>query len=392
MAYGVRACLSAGTRTDPNARCRPFVSGFRKKSCDHPLADTPQCARAASRVPLKENVRVTFKQTIRPTHEDEMPENRNGPASSAAIGNRLFREGRLSIGLTLPLLEADRIVADFSEQIELARRADALGYRALWVRDVPLNSMDYPDPVGHLDPWVLLGALASHTGRIALVSGAIVLTLRHPLHIAKGAASVNTLSQGRFILGLGSGDRPAEYAAFGADPDQRRDLYRRHWETVAAAVGADSHVVPDRAPKGSPEFFLLPRPPRAVPLLAVGSGGQSVDWIARHAIGWMTYHREPEAQRSRYSMWRAAVDRAVPGMFRAFGVAMRLELSADPDEPATDILLGYRSGRRRLAALLREMRDSGTHHVALNLPASPRPPRDVIEELAAEVLPEFHVD
>ncbi len=79
-------------------------------------------------------------------------------------------------------------------------------------------------------------------------------------------------------------------------------------------------------------------------------------------------------------------------MFRAFGVAMRLELSADPDEPATDILLGYRSGRRRLAALLREMRDSGTHHVALNLPASPRPPRDVIEELAAEVLPEFHVD
>ncbi|CAG4890244.1 hypothetical protein R52603_02445 [Paraburkholderia saeva] len=43
-----------------------------------------------------------------------------------------------------------------------------------------------------------------------------------------------------------------------------------------------------------------------------------------------------------------------------------------------------------LAPILREARESGTHHVTLNVPASPRAPRDVIEELAAHVLPEFH--
>jgi luciferase-type oxidoreductase len=319
---------------------------------------------------------------------------RRSTASSSHTGieGTLFREGRLSIGLTLPLLDAGEIVADFTEQVKLAKLADALGFRALWVRDVPLNSADYPDPVGHLDPWVLLGALSSQTDRIALVSGAIVLTLRHPLHIAKGAASVSTLSKGRFVLGLGSGDRPAEYDAFGRQVDQRRDLYRRHWETVAAAVSVPSRVIPDQTRDDSLEFFMLPRLSQSIAMLAVGSGGQSVDWIARNSIGWMTYHREPESQSARYSMWRAAVERAAPDAFKAFGVAMRLELSHDATEAPKDISLGYRTGRKGLSGLLRAMRDSGTHHVTLNLPSSPRPPQEVIEELAAEVLPEFHED
>ncbi|MBN3755547.1 TIGR03571 family LLM class oxidoreductase [Paraburkholderia sp. Tr-20389] len=307
----------------------------------------------------------------------------------ATIDRRVFSAGRLSIGLTLPLLRAGTIVADFREQVALATLADTLGFRALWVRDVPLNSADYPDPVGHLDPWVLLGALASHTTRIALASGAIVLTLRHPLHIAKSAGSVQALSNGRFILGLGSGDRPPEYAAFGRDAEARRELYRAHWETVAAALGEAPRVIPDLRPEDAPEFMLLPRPPLPVPMLAVGSGGQSVDWIARHSIGWMTYHREPETQRSRHSMWRAAVERLPVPAFRAFGVAMRLDLSDDPHEPATPLSLGYRAGRHALLALLADMRETGTHHVTLNL-ASERPVRDAMAELAADVLPAFH--
>ena len=103
----------------------------------------------------------------------------------------------------------------------------------------------------------------------------------------------------------------------------------------------------------------------------------------------MTYHREPQTQRARHSMWRAAVDRLPEDAFRAFGVAMRLELSADAHEPATAIPLGYRTGRRALSSLLRDMREQGTHHVSFNL-TSERTIRNVLEELAAEVLPEFH--
>ncbi|HIC7212256.1 TIGR03571 family LLM class oxidoreductase [Burkholderia stabilis] len=305
------------------------------------------------------------------------------------ITHRIFSDERLSIGLTLPLLRSGNVVADFNEQLELAALADALGFRALWIRDVPLNSADYPDPVGHLDPWVFLGALAARTRRIALASGAIVLPLRHPLHIAKGALSVATLSGGRFILGLGSGDRPPEYAAFGVDAQTRRDRYREHWDVVAAALGVPSRVLPDEAPPDAPEFTLLPRGDEAVPMLAVGSGGQSVDWIARHSIGWMTYHRDPDTQRARYSMWRAAVERLASPAFRAFGVSMRLDLAAHPDAPAAALPLGYTTGRHALIDILRDMHAAGTHHVTLNL-GSGRPVRDVIEEIATHVLPVFH--
>ncbi|WP_241300419.1 TIGR03571 family LLM class oxidoreductase [Burkholderia stabilis] len=305
------------------------------------------------------------------------------------ITHRIFSDERLSIGLTLPLLRSGNVVADFNEQLELAALADALGFRALWIRDVPLNSADYPDPVGHLDPWVFLGALAARTRRIALASGAIVLPLRHPLHIAKGALSVATLSGGRFILGLGSGDRPPEYAAFGVDAQTRRDRYREHWDVVAAALGVPSRVLPDEAPPDAPEFTLLPRGDEAVPMLAVGSGGQSVDWIARHSIGWMTYHRDPDTQRARYSMWRAAVERLASPAFRAFGVSMRLDLAAHPDAPAAALPLGYATGRHALIDILRDMHAAGTHHVTLNL-GSDRPVRDVIEEIATHVLPVFH--
>ena len=68
---------------------------------------------------------------------------------------------------------------------------------------------------------------------------------------------------------------------------------------------------------------------------------------------------------------------------------MALDLAANVDEPAQERSLGYRTGRRDLVKILREMRDTGTHHVTLNLQASGRPTREILEELAADVLPEF---
>jgi alkanesulfonate monooxygenase SsuD/methylene tetrahydromethanopterin reductase-like flavin-dependent oxidoreductase (luciferase family) len=72
----------------------------------------------------------------------------------------LFREGRLSIGLVLPLRAADRPDVDFAEQVDLARTAEELGFSAIWVRDVPLNGAWYPEAFGHPDPMVMLGAIA----------------------------------------------------------------------------------------------------------------------------------------------------------------------------------------------------------------------------------------
>ncbi len=88
----------------------------------------------------------------------------------------------------------------------------------------------------------------------------------------------------------------------------------------------------------------------------------------------------------------AIVSNGAPGSFRAFGVAVRLELSERASEPPTALNLGYRTGAQHLVAILEEMRAAGVHHVAFNITDSKRPVPEVLDELAATVLPAFHAN
>lgn len=300
----------------------------------------------------------------------------------------LFAPDRLSLGIVLPMQSREQREVDLAAQLALARQADELGFAALWLRDVPLNSPCYPDPVGHSDPWVLAGALAAMTKKIEIVTGAIVLPLRHPLHVAKAALSMNDLSGGRFTLGLGSGDRPPEYELFGRDFESRKELFRDHWQKVAAALWSIP-VVLDQKGQERTDFELLPRVvKRQVPMIAVGSSGQSLEWIARSAQGWATYHREFAVQRDRISLWKKAVAKSTDE-FRSFSQAMGLELLDDPRAPAETVGLGYRLGRLALVEILEELRGAGVNHVMFNIGGGARPVCDVLAELAADILPVF---
>lgn len=300
--------------------------------------------------------------------------------------DHLFREGRISIGLVLPIRATDTTDIDFREQVDLAALADRLGFAAVWVRDVPLNGAWYPEAFGHPDPFAMLGAVAMATSRIAIGTAATVLTLRHPLHVAKAAISLDRIAPGRFVLGLGSGDRPEEFAAFGENTSDHKALYRAHWSELAAALERPSRILRTAS---DPEVAFELRPPAqsAIPMLAIGSGGQTLDWIARNASGWATYHRSLEVQRDRHGMWRTAVERSAGGQFRSFCVALRVELQEDPAAPAEDIEIGYRIGARALIHVLDAMRDAGTHHALLNIVPNGRAARETLELIAREVLP-----
>ncbi len=297
----------------------------------------------------------------------------------------IFRKDHLTLGLVLPApsqIEAD---FDFETQIALAARADNAGFAALWVRDVPLNSSNYPDPIGHSDPWVLLGALAAITTSIQLATGAIVLPLRHPLHVAKSALSVQALSRGRFTLGLGSGDRPMEYEVFGEDIEQRKTLYRKNWERVAAVLG-DAKAVVDASGEPRQDFEIRPRPAIPAPMLSVGSSSQSLEWIARHSIGWMTYYRNLDVQKDRIALWQAAIGKTTAA-FRGLGQSMALELTEGARLRPEPINLGMKTGRYGLIDAIQAMKQMGVHHLAPNISTASRPPIDVIEEIASEVIP-----
>lgn len=110
--------------------------------------------------------------------------------------SRMFQENKLSLGLVFPLesYAGSTPIMDLGEQMKLAKQAEKLDFSSLFVRDIPLNDPSFGDAGQIYDPWVFLGYVAAHTEKIALATGSIVTTLRHPLHVAKAAASLDQIS------------------------------------------------------------------------------------------------------------------------------------------------------------------------------------------------------
>jgi alkanesulfonate monooxygenase SsuD/methylene tetrahydromethanopterin reductase-like flavin-dependent oxidoreductase (luciferase family) len=110
--------------------------------------------------------------------------------------------------------------ATYRHAQELFVVADELGFDVGWVAQhhVPLGGGGLPSP------WTFLAHAAARTKRIRLATAITILPLEHPLRLAEDISVVDTLSGGRVELGVGSGYGPAEYAAFGADFDDKRQL------------------------------------------------------------------------------------------------------------------------------------------------------------------------
>lgn len=301
---------------------------------------------------------------------------------------RVFSRRRLTLGVFFPIEAYRGDTPTLLDQERLARRAEELGFAALWFRDVPLRDPSFGDVGQIYDPWVYLGYIAAQTQRIALVTGAIVLPLRHPLHVAKAAASTDRLSGGRFLLGVASGDRAAEYAAFGVQHAERGSIFREHLAGVRRAfepfpwdAGGDAGLAcVDPVPKP-----LLGQ----LPILVTGRSQQSPAWIAEHADGFVTYPRPPSQQRELVATLRAEAARA--GIDWRLPVAQSLYIDLLPSKAAFQgpIHLGYALGTDRLLELLEAYEQAGIEHVTFNLKYGRRGAAEVLEELGSAVLPHF---
>src|SRR5215213_4064377 len=140
--------------------------------------------------------------------------------------NSVFSPGKMSLGVFFAIESYEGSIPEMENQVELAQKAEALGFSALWFRDVPMYDPSFGDTGQIYDPWVYLGYIAGETKRISLITGSIVLPLRHPIHVAKAAASIDQLTNGRLILGVASGDRSSEYPAFKKDILSKAELFR----------------------------------------------------------------------------------------------------------------------------------------------------------------------
>ncbi|WP_284386110.1 LLM class flavin-dependent oxidoreductase, partial [Bacillus safensis] len=132
---------------------------------------------------------------------------------------RMFAQDQLTIGLFLPLKFYKGHMEALKGQVNLVEYIDRKNFAAVWVRDIPLFDPAFGDAGQVFDPFVYLSYLAARTKNVSLVTGSSIFTLRHPIDLAKAAASLDVLSGGRLVLGIASGDRPVEFPAYGIDEE-----------------------------------------------------------------------------------------------------------------------------------------------------------------------------
>jgi probable F420-dependent oxidoreductase len=201
----------------------------------------------------------------------------------------------MRVGVTAALTDRSMAVDDF------ARAVEARGYDSLYLPEhthLPLSRATPPALVQgvHLDdynrtvdPFVSLAAAAAVTDRILLGTGIALVAQHDPIVLAKQIATLDRLSAGRFVLGIGYGWNRDEAADHGVDFPQRRAIAREKvlcmqalWSEDEAEFHGD-HV-------SLPPSFSWPKPvqqPRVRTLVGGGAGPVLFGAIAEYADGWM---------------------------------------------------------------------------------------------------------
>ena len=304
--------------------------------------------------------------------------------------NKTFQMNRLSVGLVVPIEHySNGPVPTMQHHIKRVQLAEKLGFKAVWLRDIHFNVPSFGDAGQTYDPFVYLGFLAAHTTNIALGVASIVLPLRHPAHVAKAAASVDVLSEGRVILGVASGDRPEEYPGLNLPYEKRGEKFRESFDYIRH-MSADYPAFKNDYGASHGGIDMLPKPVAGkLPLLITGASQQSSKWIDEHGDGWMLYPRDLATQTNVIKEWRArAAESGRP--IKPVMEPLYVDLTENPDTPPQPIHLGLRLGAHYLRDYLLSRQAIGVNHVTLNLRFNQANIETTLERLAKTVLPEFH--
>jgi len=139
------------------------------------------------------------------------------------IGSSPYTGGNLKIGLVLIIAERKELQRAYSYQKtrEFAQQAEESGFDSLWLYDHLLYHPEGEPTIGIWECWTFLSALAEATQRVELGTLVACNSFRNPALLAKMAITLDEVSQGRLILGVGAGWNKPEYEAFGFPFDHR---------------------------------------------------------------------------------------------------------------------------------------------------------------------------
>ena len=189
--------------------------------------------------------------------------------------------GKVRWGISVPQVFFDGPV-DMPLIKRWAQRAEALGYESLWTQEQITGS----SPI--LEPVTLLSFLAGITEKVRLGTSVIVAPLRNPVQLAKSLGSLDHLSAGRLVVGLGLGGNPADIASFGISPEKRVrrfteiiDVMKALWTQPEAHFQGEFWQLDGL--KMEPKPVQKPHPP----IWLGARHDNALKRAVRHADGWM---------------------------------------------------------------------------------------------------------
>jgi probable F420-dependent oxidoreductase len=169
----------------------------------------------------------------------------------------------------------------------IARRAEDVGFDSFWLPDHLLFRFPNVQEQGAWDAWSLLAAVAATTERMEIGPLVACSSFRNPALIAKMADTIDEISGGRLILGLGAGWHAPEYEAFGFPYDHRVSRFEEALQIITPLLRT-GHVDFEGVYYQARDCELRPRGPRpeGPPILIGGSGERVLRLAARYADAW----------------------------------------------------------------------------------------------------------
>jgi probable F420-dependent oxidoreductase len=189
-------------------------------------------------------------------------------------------------------------IEDVHALVDLAVRADALGFDSVWVHDHVFNVGHVLDRIGrrpYYEPLTLLSYVAARTERVRLGTSVLVLPYHNPIRLAKAAATLDVLSRGRLILGVGVGAIEQEMQALGV-PFKQRGAFSDEAIQVMRTLWTEEEP---RFTGRYTQFEGMPFSPkplqRSIPLVIGGVSPAAVRRAARLGDGWQPLGLSPDA-------------------------------------------------------------------------------------------------
>jgi probable F420-dependent oxidoreductase len=274
---------------------------------------------------------------------------------------------QLRVGIQLPEVERE---VRWPEYVAMARAAEEVGFDSIWVGDHLLYRGDGRPERGPWEAWTLLAGLAAVTERVSLGPLVACTAFHSPAMLAKMAATVDELSGGRLVVGLGAGWNRAEFEAFGVPFDHRVARFEEWFEVIRRLLSGERVTMQGRYTHVN-DAVLLPAPARR-PTLMIGSSGERVLRAALpHVDAWNTwydlYGNTPEGfavENAKIDEAAARVGRAPSEIRRSACVRVVLDRSAD-ERPIDAACPPIEGPSERIAERLRAMAEAGADEVIL---------------------------